>query len=318
MLNNQIDMSPKRRLDYLKDRHLRLLTALAEEKQLGRAAARIGISQPAASKALTEIEENAQAQLFIRGPHETIPTTAGRVLIGYAEHCLGETRRASEELEALSQRQMRVLRVGMLASVAATLIPVAATALLAQHPETEITLEEGVMGQLVEKLRRSEIDLFVGRIDGVRKLRPARPASEFEEWYLVDDPLTVVCRPDHPVLTIQTITLGDIYAFPWILPLKQTRMREEVDRILQVDGRGAACAPLESNSPVANIGLLQNSDRLAVMSRAMARKWVAAGMIAIVPVEIDFHPGAIGVVARRNDAHLQAIAQFVEVLRSLA
>jgi DNA-binding transcriptional LysR family regulator len=310
-------MSNKRRIDYLKDRHLRLLTALAEEKQLGRAATRIGISQPAASKALTEIEESVQAQLFIRGPHETVPTEAGRLLIGYAEHCLGETRRTSEELEALSQRQLRVLRVGMLASAAATLIPSAISALLAQHPETEIALEEGVMGQLAEKLRRSEIDLFVGRIDSARKLKPAPAAAEFEEWYLIDDPLTVVCRPDHPILGCRSITVENLYTYPWILPLKKTRMREEVDRIMQIGEDGDALKPLESNSPVANIGLLQNSDRLAVMSRAMARKWVAANMIAIVPMEIDFHPGAIGVVFRRNDTHLQAIAQFVTALRSL-
>lgn len=311
-------MSTKPRLDYLKDRHLRLLVTLAEEKQLGRAAARIGISQPAASKALTEIEDRAGAQLFIRGPHETVPTEAGCVLIGYAEHCLGETRRVSEELEAIGQRQLRVLRVGMLASAAATLVPRAVAALLSQHPKIEIALEEGVLGQLVEKLRRSEIDLFVGRIDAIRRVKPEGAISEFEEVHLVEEPLTIVCRPDHPILDRTSITVNDTYTFPWILPLKRTQMRAEVARILRIDTRVHSEAPVESNSPVANIGLLQESDRLAVMSLGLARKWAAAGLLAIVPLDIDFHPGAIGAVFRRDDAHLQAVSKFVQVLRSLA
>lgn len=55
-----------------------------------------------------------------------------------------------------------------------------------------------------------------------------------------------------------------------------------------------------------------------MMSLGLAGKWAAAGLLAIVPLNIGFRPGAIGAIFRRDDSHLQAVFKFAQVLRSLA
>jgi DNA-binding transcriptional LysR family regulator len=301
----------KPRLDYLKDRHLKLLVCLSEEKQLGRAAARLGISQPAASKTLVDIEDRVGCALFLRGPHETIPTQHGDILVGYARHCLGETRRVAEELEALSRRQTKMLRIGMLGSSAMTVVPKLVEELARADPLIEVSLEENILPQLVEKLRSSEIDLFVGRID------TAVPHEEFEELFLYDEPLVIVCRRGHPILQNVDLKLADTLHFPWILPLRTTLMRRKVDDLFRTLSLMTPRHVVESNSIIANVALLQNSDRVCAMSQGAAQRWIDTALLERLPIDVGVYPGSIGAVFRRNEVHLEAVKMFIDVLRSM-
>jgi DNA-binding transcriptional LysR family regulator len=287
------------------------LVLLSEERQLGRAAARLGISQPAASKTLADIEERIGNTLFVRGPHETLPTQSGQILVNYARHCLGETKRVVEELEALELRKAKVLRIGMLGSSATTVVPNVVEELTRSDHLIEITLEESDVPKLVEKLRACEIDLFVGRIDtGV-------PRDEFEEIFLYDEPIVIVCRRTHPLLQLEDIRLIDTLRFQWIVPHRTTFMRQKIDDMFRISSLSGPKRLIESNSIVANLSLLQCSDRLCAMTQSVARRWVADGLLAEIALDVGVNPGSIGVVLRRNESHLGAIGAFITSLRSL-
>src|SRR5690606_15206515 len=75
---------------YLKLRHLRLLVLLDDTRSLRRAAALLGISQPATSKALSEIESAFGLQLFERSGGGTRPTLYGEVVVRFARNVLAE------------------------------------------------------------------------------------------------------------------------------------------------------------------------------------------------------------------------------------
>ena len=93
-------------------RHLRLLVAIEDAGQLSKAAALLHITQPALSKALSEIERSIGHPLFDRGPRGLVPNTRGAALIRAARNVLGELDRVSVELRDLVDRPGRVLMVG--------------------------------------------------------------------------------------------------------------------------------------------------------------------------------------------------------------
>ena len=79
-------------------RHMRLLVALEDLRQVGRVAAALNISQPAVSKALAEIENGVGVALFERTPRGMVPTAHGACLLRYAHMMTNEITRAVDEL----------------------------------------------------------------------------------------------------------------------------------------------------------------------------------------------------------------------------
>lgn len=300
------------RLDQLRHRHLQLLVCLMEERQLGKAAARLAMTQPAASKALAELEERAGCRLFVRGPHETLPTPEGELLIAYARHCLGEARRVAEELEALSTRDARMLRIGSLTSAAIHLAPRAIDALLREQPRLEISVEEGVLPQLLEKLRRSELDVIVGRFE--RRLT----GDEFEQRLLFVESICIACRPGHPLLAKKTIELADTLAYPWILPRPHTLLRKRTDQMFYRYGLALPRQAIESSSLVTNLSLLHEVDRFGVFSTGAARMFAPRGLLAVAPIQAQMQADPFSIVMRRHEARSMAVERFAELVLSIS
>ena len=72
---------PPPRMSRLDQRQLRLVAAIARHASLTRAAAELCISQPAASRQLTELEDSLGLLLFSRTPKAMVPTAAGTELL---------------------------------------------------------------------------------------------------------------------------------------------------------------------------------------------------------------------------------------------
>src|SRR6476661_4149167 len=93
-------------------RHMRLLLAVEELRQVGRVATALSISQPAVSKALAEIENGIGVPLFDRTPRGMLPTAHGVCLLRYAHLMTNEITRAVDELTGIEQGIAAAVAVG--------------------------------------------------------------------------------------------------------------------------------------------------------------------------------------------------------------
>ena len=91
---------------HLKTHQLVFLVHLDEERRLARAAAAAGLTQPAASKLLRQIEETLDVKLFERHARGVAPTRYGEILVRHARSALSEIGLAREELAALKAGQI--------------------------------------------------------------------------------------------------------------------------------------------------------------------------------------------------------------------
>ena len=85
----------------LKTRQLMLLAAMEEEGNVRRAADSLGITQPAASRLLKELEDMLGVSLFDRTPHGMLATMYGEVMIRHARMVLSNLSHAHDEISAL-------------------------------------------------------------------------------------------------------------------------------------------------------------------------------------------------------------------------
>jgi DNA-binding transcriptional LysR family regulator len=102
-------------MDRLETRELAYFLAVAEELHFGRAAARLGIAQPALSRSVARLERRLGVGLFERTSRSVALTPSGRALVEDARHALDAVSAAAHRAQragAVEPRLVLAIKVG--------------------------------------------------------------------------------------------------------------------------------------------------------------------------------------------------------------
>lgn len=142
-------------------RHLRYFEALAQNGHFGRAAEALGISQPALSIQVKELEDILGKPLVERGARQVRLTGLGEVLLQRGRDIL----QAVDELAALARTASEDLtgrlRVGVIPTVAPYLLPRVIEGLTERFPGLDLRLREAVTQKLVGDLIEGRLDVAI-------------------------------------------------------------------------------------------------------------------------------------------------------------
>jgi DNA-binding transcriptional LysR family regulator len=162
-------------------RHLAALEAVAEEESFGRAARRLGYTQSAVSQQIAQLEKVVGAKLVERpgGPRAVSLTDAGRLLLRHADAIVARLAAAQADMAALQAGEAGPLRVGILQSVGARLLPGLIRRFKQEFPRVSVQVVEGnTPGELLPLVESGELDftfaelpLQEGPFDWVELLR---------------------------------------------------------------------------------------------------------------------------------------------------
>jgi LysR family pca operon transcriptional activator len=303
-------MTNRRYLDQrLKLHHLRAADAIAAHHSLLKASAALGITQPALTKTLQELEEILRQRLFDRLPRGVRPTEAGALLAQFSRRMLAEIRRLDEELDRLSGPDGGVVAIGTLPVAATGVLPGALTRLKRQHPQLRIRLEQGRTEELLPKLVSGEIDLIVGRL-----YEPAMPDGLLREP-LWEEPISVLARRDHPVFELPEITLQALRHYELVLPTVTQRVGQEIEAFLDRLALAPASS-LRSSSYGFIREMLQGTDMLSVMPRLMMAGDLLRGTLKVIPLPESAPPRPAGIILPPNRTPAAAGQSFLAALRA--
>ena len=147
-------------------RHLWLFLAVAEEQHFGRAAKRLGMSQPPLTDQIQTLEQALKVKLFERSRRGTKLTAAGAAI-------LPAVRKFSEQLERLelavreaTTGQRGMLTVGAITSAMVEVLPPLIERMRATHPDVAISMREIDSVEAVPLLQSGDIDLAFARLEG--------------------------------------------------------------------------------------------------------------------------------------------------------
>ncbi|MGH3525059.1 MAG: LysR substrate-binding domain-containing protein [Mycobacterium sp.] len=294
----------------LKIRHLEVFMSLVQTGSQSATAALLHVTQPALSKWLRELEQNVGCPLFERGRPLSL-TVYGHVVLRYAQRVLGDSLRTANELESLRAGSSGRVRVGVLRTVAAILLPKAIVHCRRHSPRVHITIYEDSLDNLLPKLLRHELDCVVGR------LQPEALNADVFREALYDEPVCAVVRTNHPLLTRDHVTWSDVAAYPWIVPLPGTPLRVRVDAEFAAAGLPSPVDPIESVSLLMNEKLLQVTDMVSVVSRQLAIHYAGSGSLAILPLEMRHALGPVGLLWV-DASPTSALARFLDSVRAEA
>lgn len=296
----------------LKLSQLRILLAVGHHGNIQNAARELGVSQPAATKMIQDLELDFEVKLFNRTNRGVVPTVFGETLIRHGKLIFAQVSNAAQELDDLSEGNSGRVVVGTLLAASTGLLPAAIEILLADRPKVAIKIVEGTNEVLMPALLSGEIDLVVGRLPSHRHRNKLRQETLFEDRVLA------VTRTAHPLAGAAEVCFGQIQPYGWILPPPETTLRRQIDQFFIASGQYQPPLAIESVSYLINRALLQSRDLIGLMPAEMIAQDIHNGTLAQLRWEVPFGQGPVGISFRNDNSLSGAAESFTQALRHAA
>lgn len=274
-------MQSDRLVRHLKFRELNYLVTLGRISSIHRAAALHGISQPALSKMLRELESVLGFKIFERSRRGITPTRLGEIVIAQAVQLLSNLDALTARLDAERHGHRRVYRVGATPNPALRLIPGAFMRAREKFPDLVIELVEASTDELLLGVRRGEYSLVVARST------PQDSLSVIRQTPLYPEVGVVVGGRNHPAAGRHHRKLQPLLVYPWVLP-QFGPTRSAIERAFMRAGCNPPTPSFINYATQLVCDVLIRSDALSVMPYGAVKASLEAGTIALVPTAADF------------------------------
>ena len=304
-------------MNRLRMRQVALLLALDDCGTLHAAAQRLGMTQPAASKMLHELETAFGEVLFARVGRGLVLTAAGRAVLHTFRGLRNSMASLGRELSELRLGSSGKLLVGSITAAAPTYLSMAIIALKEEYPRLSIELSVDTSDRLIDLLCDGRLDMVIGRMP-----EPNTPAAQSCVFSPIgDEALSVVVACNHPLVRLpdnQHISFRFLLDFPWILQLRGSPLREIIEQ--EFRSHHAALPPglVETSSFLTATDLIARSQMIAVIPQSVAERFMRHNLLRILPYTFTHTLTSWGSLIHR-DRHINTVMRcFLDRMHSYA
>lgn len=302
-------VSPNALVNRLKFKHLALLVALDDARNLHQAAETINVAQPSASRMLADIEEAFGFLLFERNARGMQPTPLGTAALAYARRSLADLTRFADDLDAKRRGGHGQLTVGAIMGAAPDVLAMAVAELKSERPLLNVRILGETSDQVVQLLHRREVDLALGR------LTTPLQHNDFDFEPLAREAMRLVVRAGHPLADKAALALDMLVSWPWILQPITSPARGLFEDELARAGLTTPADIVECASIFATLQLLQNSEAVAMLPESVVRDYLRAQLLVELPIEIGKRLSGFGLLRRKFETLSEPAEYFIALLR---
>jgi LysR family pca operon transcriptional activator len=301
---------PQRIDPRIKLRHLSCFLEVARLRSMGHAATALHISQPAVSKTIQELEQLLGGSLFDRSRRNLFLTPFGETFYRYAATSLAALRQGVDM--ARGTHEASTIRVGALPTVSARILPAAVEAFAASGPGAHTRIITGPNDYLLTLLRTGDVDFVIGRM-----AEPAAMAGlSFEHLY--SEPVVMVVRPGHPLLSQSPFDLSMIERYQTLMPTPSSVIRRLVDRMLLSHGVAELPHGVETISSAFGRAYTRQTDAVWIISEGVVANDLAEGYLALLPLDTGETTGPVGFTTRTDTIPTLAAGSLIQSVRDVA
>jgi LysR family transcriptional regulator of abg operon len=287
---------------------LQALVAAIEEGSLRAAARRIGVSQPALTKLVRELEIELAAPLLARHSQGVRPTPQGQVLFEHALKVAKELATATDQIQQLGGQMRGELNVAAVPVAMMLLIPETLRTFSRAYPDIRLRVSEELFVEQLQKLRNGQVDLVVGGIpEGL-------PSGEFIAEELMTTSMVVVVRRGSPHARARR--LSELSQASWVYT-GTSAQTGYASRLFESHGLSAPPVGAMVNSTLALLALLGSGDLLGLMPEQIVAHPLGQDIVR-VPLEEPGLPLTVGAIIRSGSVVSPAIRQFIAHLHRAA
>src|SRR5215212_825768 len=221
----------------LRLRDLHVFSTVIERGSMAKAAQQLGVSQPAVSEVISDLEHALGVRLLDRGTRGIEPTIYGHALLKRSVAAFDELKQSIRDIEFLSNPTEGELRIGCTDSLATTVLPQIISRFSQQYPRIGLHFDElgtRATEMLGPGLRERKLDCVLQRI--VLPLPEGHLSDDINAEVLFDDELIIAVGSNAHWASRPQIDLAELVEEPWILPPSRTWYHEFVTRLFRARG----------------------------------------------------------------------------------
>lgn len=261
---------------------LRILKAVATEKNFTKAADVLYLSQPSLSKQIKTLEKNLDTLLINRDRNKISLTESGKVLLQYSERILALCEESCRALVDLKNGDRGNLTVGASQTIGTYLMPRILALFAHNYPQIDLKVQVNSTRIIAKNIINREIDIAVvgGEIsDDLKKNLTIQP--------FVYDELSLIISKSHPFARKTTINKEDLYCLDFITLNSNSTIKKFIDNTLiqnQIETKQLKTIlqlnSIESIKTAVSLGL-----GAAFVSSSAIEKEIQLKTIAIIKIE---------------------------------
>ena len=191
-------------------RHLWLFLAVAEERNFGRAAKRLGMTQPPLTEQIQILEQALKVKLFERSRRGASLTPVGAAILPAVRKFADQLERLELAVEEAVAGHQGMLTIGAISSAMFVVLPGVIERFKHDHPQVTVSVREIDSVEAVPALEAGDIDLAFARLDG--------DLGKGLEWRpLTEERLMVALPTEHPLAKRSRIDLASLASEPLVM-----------------------------------------------------------------------------------------------------
>jgi len=288
---------------------IRHLLAIVENGSLRAAARRMGISQPAISKSVAQLERELQAQLLVRTARGVVLTAAGRAFVARGRVIDGEVRKVRDDLAALRGRTEGAVSFGYGPAVTFPLVPDAISSFRKKWPQAHVRIREGMRNALLPLVRDETLDFSI-----CENITPQDEAGlQFKP--LIKPELVIVGRRGHPLA--KAISLQELAKASWLV-FNLPGTNGALERTFTACGLPPPNALVHCESYATALALVARSDLLALVLRQVVEMPMAAAVLQRIRTREKVSRPSIGIYSRAGTPLSPTAAAMVQAFAAAA
>ncbi|PRY19942.1 DNA-binding transcriptional LysR family regulator [Aliiruegeria haliotis] len=286
-----------------------LFQAIYETGSLRKAAETVGLTQPALTKSLQQLEEQLEAALFVRTPKGMVPTEAGDALYRYAYNLKKSAEYAQLEIAGLETGERGLLRIGGGVTWATTVLPKVLSNMRYEFPDLALDLVTGITDQLWQQLENGRIDIMIAAEGHNVPLDP-----EFVTIPLARVPMTAVASVDHVLAQGGPLPVSRLLDHDWSGFYEDDALIQRAQFHLGKFGLQPPAFVLRSNSFTALMQMVRLSGSIAIISDILVEQAELMG-ICRIPLDAPLWSLQTNILLRRSALSLKSIQRCIEITR---
>lgn len=292
-------------------RHLAAFVETDRRGGVGPAAAALGLTQPAISKALAELEDILGVALFDRSRRKLELTGLGEIFLRHANAALSALRQGMDVL-ADAQGAETLVRLGALPTVEVEVVPRAVARFSDGPLACRVHVESGPSPHLLGLLRAGALDFVVGRMPDPEIM------AGFAFEHLYSETLVLAVRPGHPLTAVARPDLRMVEGFPALVPPRGAIIRPTVEALLVASGVGRLAREIETVSNSFGRAYALMTDAVWFISRSVVSGDLERGDLVALDMDMAASHGAIGITTRAGAGFGLPAAALMDAVRLVA
>ncbi|MBS1133534.1 MAG: LysR family transcriptional regulator [Burkholderiaceae bacterium] len=293
-------------------RELRVFVAVLEHRSFRKAAAVLHLSQPAITKAVASLEDLLGVRLFDRHAAGVQPTLQAQTFAPRAITVFDELRRAAQDLALVSHGAQGSLRIGITPMPAIPFLPVAVRKLSQAHPGIFMSVVEARETELLDRLRRRDIEVAILRLSLVE------PGDDMDAVSLFEEKLCVICANDHRLAKRKKVTWEELLEERWVMPPADCYFFEHVIVTLDRAGLKVPRHFVETFSINMQFGMMLHAHLLSFGMRGQVEFAPGMHFATRLPFELNAVPKPIAAVTLKSHDTTPIARELIAQIRALA